>query len=68
MATIEDKQTADRTKSTASGIRDNGDSKATSGSDAGARNFIKTHDVTQVTRKATPGAGEEAADLSQAED
>ncbi|HEY4341526.1 MAG TPA: hypothetical protein VGM97_16390 [Steroidobacteraceae bacterium] len=68
MATIEDKQAVDRTTSTASGIRDKGDSKAASESDAGARNFIKTHDVTKVKRKTTPGAGEEAADLSQAED
>jgi hypothetical protein len=68
MATIEEKQTADRTKGAGSGIPVKGDTKAASESDAGARNFIKTHDVTKVRRKDSPGAGEEAADLSQAED
>ena len=41
--------------------------KATRESDADTRNFIKTHDVTKVARKAVPGSGEEAADLVQAE-
>jgi hypothetical protein len=41
------------------------DSKTTPEDDAGTRDFIETHDVTKVKRKPTPGAGEEAADLSQ---
>jgi hypothetical protein len=41
--------------------------KATRESDADTRNFIETHDVTKVARKAVPGSGEEAADLVQAE-
>lgn len=65
MATIDDKQPVDRTTGTASGIRGKGDSKTTPEKDAGTRNFIETHDVTRVKRKAAPGAGEEAADLSQ---
>jgi hypothetical protein len=34
---------------------------------ADTRNFIETHDVTKVARKAVPGSGEESADLLQAE-
>jgi hypothetical protein len=41
--------------------------KATREPDADTRNFIETHDVTKVARKAVPGSGEEAADLVQAE-
>ena len=41
--------------------------KPTREPDAATRNFIETHDVTKVARKAVPGSGEEAADLVQAE-
>jgi len=33
--------------------------------DRDTRNFIETHNVTKVPRKAVPGSGEEAADLLQ---
>jgi hypothetical protein len=66
VATINDDQSADRTTRTASEIQGKSDSKAPHEHDAGTRKFIETHDVTTVTRKAAPGSGEEAADLSQA--
>jgi hypothetical protein len=44
-----------------------GDYKAAREYDADTRNFIKTHNVTKVARKAAPGSGEEAADLLEAE-
>jgi hypothetical protein len=33
--------------------------------DTETRNFIETHNVTKLARKAVPGSGEEAADLLQ---
>jgi hypothetical protein len=33
--------------------------------DQDTRNFIETHNVTKVPRKAVPGSGEESADLLQ---
>jgi hypothetical protein len=36
--------------------------------DTDTRNFIETHNVTKVPRKAVPGSGEEAADLLQDDD
>jgi predicted outer membrane protein len=66
VATINANQRPDRTTRTASEIQGNSDSKAPREYDADTRNFIETHDVTMVTLKATPGSGEEAADLSQA--
>jgi hypothetical protein len=60
-----DAQTANgTTKSSAEG---KGQSKAVRDRDADTRNFIETHDVTKVARKAVPGSGEEAADLLQDE-
>jgi hypothetical protein len=41
------------------------DSKAAHQDDTDTRNFIETHDVTKVARKAVPGSGEESADLLQ---
>jgi hypothetical protein len=36
--------------------------------DRDTRNFIETHHVTKVARKAVPGSGEESADLLQDEE
>jgi hypothetical protein len=38
------------------------------GDDRDTRNFIETHHVTKVARKAAPGSGEESADLLQDEE
>jgi hypothetical protein len=42
--------------------------KAAHEDDEDTRNFIETHDVTKVGRKAVPGSGEESADLLHDED
>jgi hypothetical protein len=52
----------------ASRVQGEGDHKAAREYDADTRNFIETHDVTKLARKAAPGSGEEAADLLQAEE
>ena len=64
MAIINANQKSDRTTKPAAAIQGNSDSKAPREYDADTRNFIETHDVTKVTRKAIPGSGEESADLS----
>jgi hypothetical protein len=48
--------------------RSGGGDKAAHDDGADTRNFIATHNVTKVARKAVPGAGEESADLLQDED
>jgi hypothetical protein len=66
MAIINANQKSDRTTKPAAEIQGNSDSKASREPDADTRNFIATHDVTKVKRKAIPGSGEESADLSPA--
>ena len=44
-----------------------GGDKAAHEEDQDTRNFIETHNVTKVPRKAVPGSGEESADLVQDE-
>ncbi len=55
MANVNDNQSGDRATKRGS--------ESASADATEIRNFIKTHDVTRVTRKATPGSGEESADL-----
>jgi hypothetical protein len=43
------------------------DRKIGTAADDETRNFIETHNVTKVARKAVPGSGEESADLLEAE-
>jgi hypothetical protein len=66
MGTTNGNSTVDRKIGSAAEIQHKRDYNAPS-SDAGTRNFIETHDVTKVVRKAVPGSGEESADLLQAE-
>lgn len=66
MSTTNENPGADR-KSGSTGTQNERDRKANRDPDADTRNFIQTHDVIKVARKAVPGAGEEAADLLQGE-
>lgn len=61
-----DNSMADRKNTTASEIQGEGD-KALDADDNDTQNFIATHNVTKVARKGAPGAGEESADLQQAD-
>jgi hypothetical protein len=63
VGTINDDRTSDRNASTGKGSG----AEITRENTSDTRNFIETHNVTKVARKATPGAGEESADLLQAE-
>lgn len=63
MGTINDDRTSDRNASAGKGAGD----EISCANDNDTRNFIETHNVTKVARKAAPGAGEESADLLQAE-
>ena len=67
MGTTNDNPAANGKTGSASQIQGEGDYKAAREYDTDTRNFIETHDVTKVARKAAPGSGEEAADLLQAE-
>ncbi len=62
MDTSKDKSFTDRKIKTAAKIQGSSDYEAPRASDD-TRNFIETHAVTKVARKAAPGAGEESADL-----
>lgn len=68
VATTNDKPPANGNTGSASQIQGEGDYKAARKYDTDTRNFIETHDVTKLARKAAPGSGEEAADLLQAEE
>lgn len=61
MGTTNDKPTVAGKTGAASQVQ--GDDKAAHEDDRDTRNFIETHHVTKVARKAVPGSGEESADL-----
>jgi hypothetical protein len=66
VGTNNDNPNVDGKTGTASQIHGRGGDKAAK-EDDDTRNFIQTHNVTKVARKAIPGSGEESADLSQDE-
>lgn len=65
MSTNNENPTTDRKSGAAAKTQTERDNKANRESDADTRNFIETHNVTKVARKAVPGSGEESADLSE---
>jgi hypothetical protein len=67
VGTTNDNPKVDGKTGTASQIPGGGGDKAAHEDDTDTRNFIETHNVTQVARKAVPGSGEESADLLQDE-
>jgi hypothetical protein len=66
MGTTNDNPAKGKTGS-ASQVQGEGDYEAAREYDADTREFIETHDVTKLARKAAPGSGEESADLLHAE-
>jgi hypothetical protein len=65
VGTTNDKSAVDGKTKAASQVQ--GDDKAAHEDDRDTRNFIETHNVTKVARKAVPGSGEESADLQDEE-
>jgi hypothetical protein len=68
VGTTSDNPKVDGKTGAASQIQGGGDDKAPHEDETDTRNFIETHNVTKVARKAVPGSGEESADLLQDED
>ena len=68
MGTTNDNPSVDGKTGAASKIRGGGGDKADHEGDSDTRNFIETHHVTKVARKAIPGSGEESADLLEDEE
>ena len=63
MGTTNDNRTVAGKTGTSSQVQ--GTDKAARDDDGDTRNFIETHHVTKVARKAVAGSGEESADLLQ---
>ena len=63
MGTSNDNSTVDGKTGAASQSRSKAGDQGAPEDQSDNRNFIETHNVTKVARKAAPGAGEESADL-----